>query len=615
MKHIRRSLWRTILCSLAGGLFFAALCASGFLYAQDAYLADALYQRPVPQDGNIVLINIDQKSLDELGAFSSWGRALMGDVINQLNQDKETAPAVIALDVLYVGASDDPEGDAYLAEACASGCPVVTACAGTFGSELTETEDGSFFMDSHALTAFDEPYEELKDATWQGHINSMFDKDGILRHGIWQIDLPDGREIPSFHRQIYELYCERTGQVADTVPYYDNHYSYYIPFQGKPGAYSDGYSVADLLNGEIDPEAYAGKIVLIGPYAAGMQDDFATAVNHAGKMYGIEYQANMIDALIHGETKREVSRLWQALAVFVLTIVWGLFFYNRSLLPSTAGWLCVLAGYTGICLAVYEKGWVLSPLYLLLSVTVLFVFSMASNYMRAALEKRRVTATFQRYVAPEIVSELLKEGSDAQMLGGKLCNIAVMFVDIRGFTSMSEALEPEEVVQILNQYLTLTSECIFENGGTLDKFIGDCAMAFWGAPLPQEDSIYKAVKTAFDVLERSKTLKSTLQEKFGAAVDFGIGIHYGAAVVGNIGAKNRMDYTAIGDTVNTAARLEAAAPGGNIYVSYAVVEALEGRVRFDSLGDNIQLKGKAAGFEIFIAQELLEKKDCEGGEE
>lgn len=615
MLKNRRSLLRAFLCSLAGGVFFAALCMSGALYAQDSYLADALYQRAKPQDGNIVLINIDQKSLDELGPFASWGRALMGDVIHKLNEEKENAPAVIALDVLYVGESDDPEGDSYLAAQCAAGCPVVTACAGTFGTQLSENEDGSFYMDGYALTAYDEPYEELKNATWQGHINSMFDKDGILRHGIWQIDLPDGSKIPSFHRQIYELYCEQKGQKADTVPYYDGNYCYYIPFQGKPGAYSDGYSVVDLLNGDIDPESYAGKIVLIGPYAAGMQDDFATAIDHAGKMYGIEYQANMIDALIHGETKREAPRYWQALAVLLLTTVWGLFFYNRSLLPSTAGWLAVLAGYTGICLVAYDKGWILSPLYLALSVTVLFVCSMAANYMRAALEKRRVTATFQRYVAPEIVSELLKEGSDAQMLGGKLCNIAVLFVDIRGFTSMAEAMQPEEVVQILNRYLTLTSECIFENGGTLDKFIGDCAMAFWGAPLPQEDSIYKAVKTAFDVLERSKALKSTLQEKFGAAVDFGIGIHYGPAVVGNIGAKNRMDYTAIGDTVNTAARLEAAAPGGNIYVSHAVVEALEGRVRFDSLGDSIQLKGKAAGFEIFIAQELLEKKDCEGGEE
>ena len=602
-----KSFWRTFLAGVLAAALFAGICASNIMYAQDAYLSDALYQKPSPQDGQIVLINIDQASLDALGPFPAWGRALMGDVINILNEDPAQAPAVIALDVLYVGASDDPDGDAYLAEACANSCPVVTACAGTFGTQIVENADGSFYMDDYALTAYDEPYEDLKNATWQGHINSMFDADGVLRHGIWQIDLPDGEEIPSFHRQIYELYCEQIGQEASTVPATDSDHRYYIPFQGQPGAYSDGYGVIDLLNGEIDPSAYAGKIVMIGPYAAGMQDDFATAIDHAGKMYGIEYQANMVDALLHGQTKREAGHMPQALAVFAVTLLWALIFSKRRLRTAIAGWVCTVAGYIGICVAAYEKGVVLSPLYIPMAVTILFVCSIASNYLRAALEKRRVTATFQRYVAPEIVAELLKEGSDAAALGGKLCDIAVLFVDIRGFTTMSEILEPEEVVQILNRYLTLTSTCIFDNSGTLDKFVGDCTMAFWGAPLPQEDSIYKAVKTAFDMIERSEALQKELEEKFGRTVSFGVGVHYGPAVVGNIGAPNRMDYTAIGDTVNTAARLEANAPGGCIYVSHTVAEALEGRVRFTSLGDTVPLKGKAAGFEVLRAEELLEK--------
>lgn len=599
--------FRSVLLSLTVGLLFALLCYTGGLYAQDAYLADALYQKPVPQDGNIVLINIDQKSLDELGPFASWGRALMGDAVSILNQDPQNAPAVIALDVLYVGASADPDGDAYLAQVCASGCPVVTACAGTFQSELVQTGDGGFYMDESALAAFDEPYDELKRAVSMGHINSMFDADGILRHGIWQLDLPDGRKIPSFHRKIYEMYCERTGQKADTVPHYDKKYRYYIPYQGKPGAYNDGYGVADLLNGEVPPEAYAGKIVLIGPYAAGMQDDFTTAADHASKMYGVEYQANMVDALLHGITKREAAALPQAAAVFVVSMFCGLFFYDRKIIPVTAVWFGAAAGYLAVCMAAGAKGWILSPLYLPLSVSVLYIVSVASNYVRAAMEKRRVTATFQRYVAPEIVSELLKEGSNSTQLGGRLCDIAVLFVDIRGFTTMSEILKPEEIVQILNRYLTLTSDCIFKNTGTLDKFVGDCTMAFWGAPLPQEDSIYKAVKTAFDMLEGAEELSAQLKEKFGRTVSFGIGVHYGPAVVGNIGALNRMDYTAIGDTVNTASRLEANAPGGKIYVSRAVADALKGRVRFTSLGDSVRLKGKAAGFEVLSAEELLIK--------
>lgn len=605
---LHRSIWKTFFVGITAGLFYFAICISGILYAQDAYLADVLYQHPSVQTDDIVLINLDQKSLDELGPFGSWGRALMGDVISILNQDPKQAPAVIALDILYVGASDDPDGDAYLADACANSCPVVTACAGTFGTQLVEEEDGNFFMDDYSLTAFDEPYEALKEVTWQGHINSMFDSDGILRHGIWQIDLPDGEKVPSFHRQIYERYCQQTGREASTIPVTDENYRYYVPFQGKPGAFSDGYGVIDLLNGEIDPSFYAGKIVLIGPYAAGMQDDFTTAIDRAGKMYGIEYQANMIQALLNGQTKREVKQSVQAFLVFLVSVLWTFLFYHRGLSVSIVGWLGTVLGYVGICWLLYENGIVLSPLYILLAVTVLFVCSIVSSYLRAALEKRKVTATFQRYVAPEIVQELLKEGTDADALGGKLYDIAVLFVDIRGFTTMSEILEPTEIVQILNRYLELTSRCIFKNNGTLDKFVGDCTMAFWGAPLPQEDSIYKAVKTAFDMIEQSKQLQKELEEKFGRTVSFGVGVHFGPAVVGNIGAPNRMDYTAIGDTVNTAARLEANAPGGCVYVSRVVADALEGRVRFTSLGDSVHLKGKAAGFEVLRVEELLDKK-------
>ena len=134
-------------------------------------------------------------------------------------------------------------------------------------------------------------------------------------------------------------------------------------------------------------------------------------------------------------------------------------------------------------------------------------------------------------------------------------------------------------------------------------------MAFWGAPLPQEDSIYKAVKTAFDMIEQSKALEKELEERFGRTVSFGVGVHFGPAVVGNIGESNRMDYTAIGDTVNTAARLEANAPGGCVYVSRVVADALEGRVRFTSLGDSVPLKGKAAGFEVLRVEELLNEKE------
>ena len=252
-------------------------------------------------------------------------------------------------------------------------------------------------------------------------------------------------------------------------------------------------------------------------------------------------------------------------------------------------------------MGMYQAGWVLHVLWIPIGTTVLFAGSLAVNYIQAAAERRQVTNTFKRYVAPEIVNELLKEGTEALELGGKLTTIAVLFVDVRGFTTMSEMLSPPQVVEILNRYLTLIADCILKNGGTLDKFVGDAAMAFWGAPLPQEDYVMLACRAAMDMVKGSEALSQELLAQYGRTVSFGVGVHVGPAVVGNIGSPKRMDYTAIGDTVNTSARL--GAYGAALYAIQT--DALEGRVRTVSLGDTIKLKGKKDGFEILTLEEIL----------
>ncbi|MBR4278434.1 MAG: adenylate/guanylate cyclase domain-containing protein, partial [Lachnospiraceae bacterium] len=256
-------------------------------------------------------------------------------------------------------------------------------------------------------------------------------------------------------------------------------------------------------------------------------------------------------------------------------------------------------------LILYRAGIILHVLWVPLFVTILFIASIALNYMRAAMEKRRVQSTFGRYIDPAVMRQLLDKGEEELELGGKEYNIAVLFVDIRGFTTMSEALDPKTVVEIINKYLTLTTKCIMQNHGTLDKFVGDCTMAFWNAPVAQEDPVYLACRAAMDMVEESKALGEELQERFGRSVSFGVGVNWGPAVVGNIGAPLRMDYTAIGDTVNTAARLEANAPGGKVYISRAVADELGDRITCTSLGDSIKLKGKAEGFEVLELNSIV----------
>ena len=428
----------------------------------------------------------------------------------------------------------------------------------------------------------------------------------LFYHGLYQYLTFCLQFGEGFVITVYRKDCAHHGLEADAEPPMDDRYRWYVSYSGKPGAYYDDFSFVDLMEGNIPGDIFADSIVLIGPYATGLMDHVVTSIDHSEVMYGVEYLANVTDALLRGEFEQEVSDFPQLVALFIVTFLLTLLSYKQKIRYSTLMWVIAVGGYILVAQFCYSKGYLLHALWIPLFATIIYVALMAWNYLKAAKEKRQITNTFKHYVAPEIVNEILKN-RDALELGGKMTDIACLFVDIRGFTPMSELLTPPEVVAILNRYLDLTSRCIMQNGGTLDKFVGDATMAIFNAPLPQDDYIYQAVKTAMDMVEGSKALSEELLAQYGRTVSFGIGVHCGQAVVGNIGAEIRMDYTAIGDTVNTAARLESNAPGGQILISRAVADALEGRIRVTSLGDTIKLKGKSAGFEILRVDGLMEE--------
>ncbi|MBR1728258.1 MAG: adenylate/guanylate cyclase domain-containing protein, partial [Selenomonadaceae bacterium] len=384
---------------------------------------------------------------------------------------------------------------------------------------------------------------------------------------------------------------------------------FYLPFTAK--SYSVKNNFWDLLEGNIDPEVYRNKIVLIGPYAPGLQDAMPTALDRSQLMYGVDIHANMIQAFQKGFFPSEVKEIYQLVILFILSFAAELFFRNGKIKQMTIIWLSICIGWIIFCKINYSIGNIFHVLWIPFSVSFLFVGAISTNYMLASSEKEQIKSTFGHYVDPVVMDQLLENGTDSLNLGGKLCNIAVLFVDIRGFTTMSEKLPPETVVEILNRYLTLTAECIRRNHGTLDKFVGDCTMAFWNAPLPQKNAVHLACNAAMDMITGSEKLGAEIMERYNYKISFGIGIHWGSAVVGNIGTSFRMDYTAIGDTVNTAARLEANAPGGKILISNAVVDILGSSADVTSLGEDIKLKGKAKNFEIFILNSL---KDVEVNE-
>ncbi len=603
MKTKKDRIIRIVIALIVSGVF-CIIAGSEILDRPDGVVSDALYQRERITDGLVTVVGIDQKALDEIGPLP-WSRNVMADAISFLNS-AENPPAVIGIDVLYVGDSADPAADEYLAAMAGNGGNVVTVSAASIGSELIENED-TFYIDDKSVLAYEEPFEGLRAATDTGIINTMADNDGIIRHAILYLDIPGHDRVYSFSRKIYEKYCEQTGQSPSPNPATKDGF-FYIPFNAKGGTYYDYVSVSDLYYGNVDPEFFSGKIVLIGPYAAGLQDEYRTSIDHAAPTYGVEIHANLVDAFRRGFYPSEAPNSVQFIILFIVSFGMLMFFYDRKVLPSIIAEAVACFGFIGLAYFLYIIGGiVLHVLWIPLFVSILFIASVAFNYIRSQHEKRMVTNTFGHYVDPAIMNQLLEQGTSALELGGKTYDIAVLFVDIRGFTTMSEALDPPTVVEIINSYLTLTTECIMKNHGTLDKFVGDCTMAFWNAPLPQEDPVYLACCAAMDMVEGSKALGEQLQERFGRTVSFGVGVNWGPAVVGNIGAPLRMDYTAIGDTVNTAARLEANAPGGKILISRAVADILGDRAKVTSLGDSIKLKGKAEGFEIFTLDELVRK--------
>ena len=591
----KNTLYQVVVAALVAAII-TGITYFGALDWIDNRISDSLFQKKEASSGEIVVIGIDEEALQEYGPFQNWDRTIMASALEALNADPQNKPAVVAVDTLYSG-NTETAADERLAKAAKDlGC-VVMGASGAFETKTEINEDGSYTVNPYYMSNYEESYDALKEVTKTGHINAMYDTDGILRHAILYVEKEDGERIYSMAETVAELYAQEQSREL-TLPETNAYGHYYVAYTSNPGDFYDGVSIKDLIDGEVPSDYFAGKIVFIGPYAAGLQDNVVTPIARGKNMYGVEYQANVVQQFLDENYKHEAQDSWQYLILFLACFVSLLCFQKMKLVVSTLVTAVGIGLAIGISVLIYEKGVVVHPFWIPMGIIIVYVVTVVYNYLKSRAEKRAVTQTFERYVDTAIVNELLKEGKDALDLSGKSCEIAVLFVDIRGFTTMSEGMSPETVVAILNEYLTMTSECVRNNKGTLDKFVGDCTMAFWGAPLEMEDPIYHALLCAKDIIDGAAELSKSFMERYGVPLNVGVGVNYGPAVVGDIGSVRRRDYTAIGDTVNTASRLESNAPAGKIYISREVANRMGDRIRTTSLGATIKLKGKAEGFEV-----------------
>ena len=565
-------------------------------YTWDKIVSDELCQTGDIPDSRIFILAIDDKTLQEYGAMNQWSRDISTAVVETLNQSETVRPAVIAFDIMYIEQTEE-KADAEFAVACANAGNVVTAFNFQFKEMPERNEQGDIIFNKFYIEEADFPFEELKEAADYGYANTVVDTDGYVRRFKIATEY-DGELYYSLATQTYLKYTDAMGMKAELPPVGEN--SGLVPF--GYACTSGGYSVislCDVLSGKINPAIFNEGIVYVGAYATGLMDSFAPAISHGSQMYGVEIQANITDALLNGRLKSDVSKTMYALIAAVVTGAYFLLSKKLKVVQSTIAMLVLAAGSVVIAKLSYENGYILPVLVLPMMLVVSYLINLVIGYIAEIKRRRQIIGVFKQYMAPQIVEEISKKKDFKVELGGEKRHIAVLFVDIRGFTTMSEALKPEEVVEILNEYLSLTTASIFNNKGTLDKFVGDATMAVFNAPLDLDDYIYRAVKTAWDMKAGSEALAEKFEARFGKSVAFGIGVNCGDAVVGNIGCEFRMDYTAIGDTVNTAARLESNAKRGQILISQEVYENVKDRVDVTPIGE-IPLKGKEQG--VFVYQ-------------
>ncbi len=556
----------------------------------DYILKDALYQIPRGISGNIKIIGIDEKTLEELGPINTWSRQYYSNLVEILNSNPDARPAVIGFDIIFSG-NVDKEGDMAFAEQAKAGDNVVVATQLIYKEKPEDDGNGT---KTYPVDYVIYPYEDLKEAAVLGYTNVAQDSDGTVRRVIME-ESCEGEKLNMFSRQIYDIYCEKNNLTPQQVKA-DKTGRTLINYSGKPGDY-EYVSFVDVLEGRIDTRIFKDGVVLVGAYASGMQDNFNVPNGYSRQMFGVEIHANILQAFMEDRFSTNGNPYIYGIITGLVCGILHFLFKRIKISLATILLVIAIAAELVAGVVLNNNGITVSLCYMPLVMLLSYIYCLAIGYLIEKIKQKKVLNAFKKYVAPEVVDEISKKGDFHIKLGGENRDIAVLFVDIRGFTTMSEALPPEQVVEILNNYLELTTAAIFKNRGTLDKFVGDATMAVFNSPFDLEDYVFRAVCAAMDIVEGGAALEEKLMKEFGRSVGFGVGVNCGPAVVGNIGCDFRMDFTAIGDTVNTAARLEANAKKGQVLISREVYDRLKDRIDVEDIGA-IPLKGKSR--EIFV---------------
>ena len=587
---------RGLLTGIAGGILTIVLWVSGFIDVWEAKSWDwrvAFMAKPGKATSDICLILLDQKSLDwakEVNALTwPWPREVYGAIVNFC---KRSGAKAIAFDVLFTDPSKyGVEDDAAFAQAISDFGHVALATflsnkSGNNPHWPSAVPPPDFQVigleqlqknNAKRVRAFSKasiPVEELaREAAALCNVSLPPDDDGIFRK-VDLLSIFDGKALPSLGLGAF-LAANPKANLEFTrgnlkvgerkIPIDANGYAI-LRYRGPSGTHRI-YSAAAVLQSEVqilsgeqpnirDPNAFKDKYVLFGFSAPGLYDLRPSPIS--GVYPGVEIYATLLDNFLSSDFMRKLPSLVTIALLFGFSLSCAVTVtYLRRPTISVSAIAAFLSMPVLLSFGAYHKGFWLPLVVQETAIALTIVLVLVVNFATEGRQKRFIKKAFKHFLSPEVIDQLI-DHPELLKLGGERRVLSIFFSDLQGFTSISENLDPEALIELLNDYLTAMTDIIHEEGGTIDKYEGDAIIAFWNAPLEITDHAVKAVQAALRCQAKLAEMRPAFRSRIGADMHMRIGINTGSAVVGNLGSHTRFDYTVIGDSVNLAARLEGA---------------------------------------------------------
>lgn len=587
-------------------------------------------RKGMAQNSNVVLAVIDEKSVDHEGKWV-WPRSKIADLVTRLSDagakvisfdivmsepdEKSAAKTIEDIERNLSGLNEESraylaelkrqsDNDRMLAEAIRNAKAKVVLGyffqmekehAGDFDEALVEQQVESIQPSRYDLiryqsgTALDVPVFEALVANGNipsiasstghsGFFNMFPDVDGVVRWIPAVIKFREEMYAPLSLMTLSAFldaplspvvadYGFEKVQISDIAIPTDEFGRIMINYRGDTKTFKH-ISITDILNGRVPAQEFRDKIVMVGATAVGIYDMRVTPFSSV--FPGIEIHANIVDSVLSRDFLFQPG--WAAVfdiaVIIVAGLLLGVVLPRVSVFPGILTVGLMFVGHIFFCRYIFtSRGWILNLVYPLLVIICVYITLTAYKYLAESRQKRFIRSAFSTYLAPTVVKKLI-ESPDGLVLGGEERDITAFFSDVQGFTSISEKLTPAELVELLNEFLTEMTDIILAYEGTVDKFEGDAIIAFFGAPNELENQAETAALTCIRMQKRLRELREKWKSEDRPELKMRIGLCTGPAVVGNMGSRNRMDYTMMGDTVNTAARLEGV---NKIYGIYTLV--------------------------------------------